>query len=74
MGDWLVIMGAAALLTGCGFMFGDLMELKNKQDDPEAVAAMLEKGIIGNRWLRMAVQALVLAGLALVTWGLSLGA
>ena len=73
MGDWLVILGAAAISTGCALMFGALMELRNKRGDQEAVAALLETGVVGNLWVRLAVQVLVTAGLVLVTVGVWLG-
>jgi len=73
MGDWLVIIGAAVLLTGCGLMFSELMELRDKRRDPEAVAALLETGVVGNRWVRVGVQGLMVAGLVLVTVGVVVG-
>ena len=73
MGDWLVIIGAAVMLTAAGLMFGDLMELRAKRDDPEGVAAILRKGVVGNRWVRLTVQALTVAGLLLITIGVVRG-
>jgi hypothetical protein len=73
MADWLVIIGSAVLLTGCGLMFGELMELRGKRDDPQAVAALMKKGVIGNRWVRAAVQILVTGGLVMVSIGVTLG-
>jgi hypothetical protein len=69
----MVIVGTAALLTGCGLLFGELMELRGKRDDPEAVADLLGKGIAGRLWARLAVEALVTAGLVLVTFGVIAG-
>lgn len=73
MGDWLVIIGAAVLLTGAAFMFGDLMELRAARSDPEAVAGLLQGGIVGNRWIRWGVQVLVITGLLLITIGVVVG-
>jgi len=73
MAEWLVIIGSAILLTGCGLMFGELMELRGKRADPQAVAALLDKGVIGNRWVRLAVQLLVTGGLVMVSIGVTLG-
>ncbi|MCJ7726627.1 MAG: hypothetical protein MUP76_09615 [Acidimicrobiia bacterium] len=73
MAEWMVSIGAAILMTGCGLMFGEIMELRGKRDDPEAVAALFRKGIIGNRWIRMAVQVMVTAGLVMVSIGVTLG-
>lgn len=46
-----MIVGAAVMLLGCALMFGDLMELRSNRGDPEAVAALLDKGVVGNRWV-----------------------
>jgi hypothetical protein len=73
MGDWLVIIGAACLLTGAALMFGDLMELRAAHDDPEAVEHLLQSGVAGSRWIRLGVQVLVTAGLALITIGVVVG-
>lgn len=37
MVDWIVPIGAAVLVTGGAFMFGDLAELLQKRRDPRAV-------------------------------------
>ena len=73
MNKWLVIIGAAVLLTGTSVMFSDLMELRSKRHDREAVDGLLGRGVVGNRWVRLAVQALVTAGLVLISIGVSIG-
>ena len=73
MNEWLVIIGAAVLLTGTSVMFSDLMELRSKRHDREAVDGLLERGVIGNRWVRIAVQVLVTAGLVLISVGVTIG-
>jgi hypothetical protein len=73
MGDWLVIIGAAALVTAAAVMFGDLLELRDRRGDPEAVAAQMERGVIGNRWVRLGVQVIVTAGLVLISVGVVIG-
>ena len=73
MGEWLIAIGAATHLTASALMFGDLMDLRSKRDDPEAVAGLLRRGVVGNRWVRLVVQLLVVAGLVLITVGLVVG-
>ena len=73
MGDWLVTIGAGVLLTGCAVMFGDLTDLRAKRNDPGAVQELLGRGVVGNRWVRLGVQVMVMAGLALITIGLVVG-
>lgn len=73
MGDWLVILGAALHLTGSAVMFGELMELRGKRGDPEAIGGMLQTGVAGNRWARLGVQVVVTAGLVLITVGVVVG-
>ncbi|MCB2224568.1 MAG: hypothetical protein KQH83_10415 [Actinobacteria bacterium] len=73
MGDWLVIIGTAIHLIGSAVMFSDLMELRGVRTDAAAMERQLATGVIGNRWIRLGVQLIVVAGLLLVVIGLVVG-
>lgn len=73
MDEWLVVIGAAAMVVGAALMFSDLMELRAKRGDAGEVALLLQKGVIGNRWIRLAVQVLTTGGLITISVGLTVG-